>query len=77
MPTNRQPSWRTVADALAKRLYHHATAAGTAVETYGMGEVNGCFHTVQEADLEHCPFCADRAAYLLYLMKKRTTTLTD
>lgn len=51
---NRAPSWQAVATALAARMRDHAHCAE---------------HSLDKADLERCPWCADRAAYRIWQQK--------
>ena len=51
------PSWETLAHTLASRLMHHAY----------------CGNGHEKLDPLNCPFCADIAAYRLYLEKCRVT----
>jgi hypothetical protein len=54
----RPPSWRAVARVLGERMYHQAEGARDDHD-----------HGRAEADPDNCPFCADRAAYDLYVRK--------
>lgn len=68
----RPPSWQAVAAALAHRMAHHARCPQ---------------HPAADAVPDDCPWCADRAAYQLYLDKAgldwpkperhRTVSLTE
>lgn len=49
----RQPTWQEVAHALGQRLSYAACSV----------------HRDDELEPERCPFCADRAAYLMYRAK--------
>jgi hypothetical protein len=52
-----QPSWRSIANQLAARLFW-----ADADHCAGGSMSSGPGHTRKQADPE-CPFCADRAAY--------------
>ena len=54
--------WREVARQLANRLGYQAALAGTA---------DGCAHSLAYADPRNCPFCADRAAFLMWQRRER------
>ena len=54
-----QQSWRAVADLLASRMANHAHCAA---------------HPKRDADVQNCPFCADRDAYLKWQDKKRSAS---
>lgn len=54
----QQPSWERVARVLGERMHHHAVCEE---------------HPLETAD-EQCPFCADRAAYLMFRRKKDKAT---
>lgn len=51
----REMSWRSVADALAARLYHRCYCDQ---------------HPESRAEPINCPFCADRAAYRMWQAKR-------
>lgn len=59
MMSRRDESWRSVSFALARRLSHAA------------GDYSCNAHSVSEADVERCPFCADRDAYRRFVAKAR------
>lgn len=67
----RLPSWRAVAEVLALRMEHAASAAGSVPpdEAPYRCDVRGCSHPEDRADPDNCPFCADRAAYQLWQRK--------
>lgn len=64
------PTWREVARALGERMQYPAQLAGTNNPDFTMLN-DGCCHDVAHADPDNCPFCADRAAYLLWLKKEK------
>lgn len=68
--STQNPTWREVARILARRLEHQAALAGAAGSQLEALAV-GCPHRLSEADPENCPFCADRAAYRLWVRKER------
>lgn len=67
-------SWKEVAIALGNRMKIAASLAG-ANGDWLMPEMQmGCAHKLVEADPDNCPFCADRAAHLMYVKKVKETT---
>ena len=61
-------TWREIARQLAERLEHQAALAGTG---------DGCTHSLNEADPDNCPFCADRAAFLRWQRREQRVRALD
>jgi hypothetical protein len=62
--------WREVAEALADRMANHAYACAPGHNAFGEEDAAcGPVHQPPDAWARECPFCADTAAYELYLKR--------
>ena len=68
-------SWRTVAEALANRLFCQANICPVGRPVPGVSPGDPALvHRVPEEHADDCPFCADTAAYNRYLRKVRCSS---